>query len=43
MHHMSDVAQTLAVTALFAEGKTEIKNVYNMRLKETDRLKGFIY
>ena len=39
MHHMSDVAQTLAVTALFAEGKTEIKNVYNMRLKETDRLK----
>lgn len=39
MHHMSDVAQTLAVTAIFAEGKTEIKNVYNMRLKETDRLK----
>jgi len=39
MHNMSDVAQTLAVTALFAEGPTEIKNVYNMRLKETDRLK----
>ncbi|MGE5473318.1 MAG: 3-phosphoshikimate 1-carboxyvinyltransferase [Ignavibacteriales bacterium] len=39
MNHMSDVAQTLAVVALFAEGPTEIKNVYNMRLKETDRLK----
>ena len=39
MHHMSDVAQTLAVVALFAEGTTEIKNVYNMRIKETDRIK----
>ena len=27
MHHMSDVAQTLSVVAMFAEGKTEIKNV----------------
>ncbi|MGM0507591.1 MAG: 3-phosphoshikimate 1-carboxyvinyltransferase [Fusobacteriota bacterium] len=39
MHHMSDVAQTLAAIAIFAEGKTEIKNVYNMRIKETDRIK----
>ena len=39
MHHMSDVAQTLAVVALFADGVTEIKNVYNMRIKETDRIK----
>jgi len=39
MHHMSDVAQTLSVVALFAEGKTEIQNVYNMRIKETDRIK----
>ncbi len=39
MHHMSDVAQTLSVVAMFAEGKTEIKNVYNMRIKETDRIK----
>lgn len=38
MNDISDVAQTLAVTALFAEGPTEIRNVYNMRLKETDRL-----
>ena len=39
MHHMSDVAQTLSVVALFAKGKTEIQNVYNMRIKETDRIK----
>ncbi|MGE5329593.1 MAG: 3-phosphoshikimate 1-carboxyvinyltransferase [Deltaproteobacteria bacterium] len=39
MQNTSDVAQTLAVAALFAEGPTEIKNVYNMRLKETDRLR----
>ena len=39
MHHMSDVAQTLSVVAMFAEGKTEIQNVYNMRIKETDRIK----
>jgi len=34
-----DIVQTLAVTACFAEGKTKIKNVANLRLKETDRLK----
>lgn len=39
MNDMPDVAQTLAIVALFAQGPTEIKNVYNMRLKETDRLK----
>ena len=38
MHHVSDVAQTLSVVALFAKGQTEIKNVYNMRIKETDRI-----
>jgi len=39
MHHMSDVAQTLSVVALFADGVTKIENVYNMRIKETDRIK----
>ena len=29
---------TVAVTALFAEGKTTIRNVHNWRVKETDRL-----
>ena len=33
-----DVVQTLAVVALYAEGETLIKNVYNLRIKETDRL-----
>lgn len=39
MNDISDVAPTLAVVALFAEGPTEIKNVANMRIKETDRIK----
>lgn len=39
MKHISDTAQTLSVVALFAKGTTEIKNVYNMRIKETDRIK----
>ena len=30
--------QTLAVTALFASGPTGIRNVANLRIKETDRL-----
>ncbi|WKE63975.1 3-phosphoshikimate 1-carboxyvinyltransferase [Gallaecimonas kandeliae] len=33
-----DAAMTLATTALFAEGETCIRNIYNWRLKETDRL-----
>ncbi len=39
MNSMPDTVQTLAVVALFADGKTEISNVANLRLKETDRLK----
>lgn len=39
MKHISDTAQTLSVVSLFAKGPTEIKNVYNMRIKETDRIK----
>ena len=35
---MPDTAQTLAVVALFAEGPTTIRNVANLRVKETDRL-----
>jgi 3-phosphoshikimate 1-carboxyvinyltransferase len=34
----SDAALALAVVALFAEGPTEIVNVPNLRIKETDRL-----
>ncbi|MBF7072862.1 3-phosphoshikimate 1-carboxyvinyltransferase [Glaciecola sp. MH2013] len=38
MNHIPDAAMTIATTALFAEGTTTISNVYNWRVKETDRL-----
>ena len=38
LNDMPDTAQTLAVLALFAEGTTVIRNVGNLRVKETDRL-----
>lgn len=38
LNHIPDAAMTVAVTALFAKGKTTIRNVHNWRVKETDRL-----
>jgi 3-phosphoshikimate 1-carboxyvinyltransferase len=38
MNHIPDAAMTIAITALFAKGKTAIRNVGNWRVKETDRL-----
>ena len=38
MNACPDVAQTLAVVALFAESPTVVRNVANMRVKETDRI-----
>ena len=38
LNAIPDAAMTIATTALFAEGPTEIRNIYNWRLKETDRL-----
>jgi len=38
LNDMPDLAQTVAVLALFAEGTTHIRNVANLRVKETDRL-----
>jgi 3-phosphoshikimate 1-carboxyvinyltransferase len=35
---MPDTAQTLAVVALFAQGATTIRNIGNLRIKETDRI-----
>ena len=43
MNRMPDVALTLAVTALFADGETTIKNVPNLRVKETDRLRALSF
>ncbi len=39
MNEMPDVGMTLAVIALFAEGPTAIRNIYNWRVKETERIK----
>jgi 3-phosphoshikimate 1-carboxyvinyltransferase len=38
MQEMPDVAMTLAVIALFAEGTTIIRGIHSWRVKETDRL-----
>jgi len=38
MNHIPDAAMTIATTALFAKGPTSIRNIYNWRVKETDRL-----
>ncbi len=38
MNSMPDVVQTLAVTALFADGETSISGIGNLRIKETDRI-----
>lgn len=37
-----DAAMSLATTALFAEGYTAIRNVYNWRVKETERMKAIV-
>lgn len=38
LNPIPDAAMTAAVLALFAEGTTTIRNIYNWRVKETDRL-----
>jgi len=38
LNALPDSALTLAVVALFARGRTAIRNVPNLRLKETDRM-----
>ncbi|ACQ92980.1 3-phosphoshikimate 1-carboxyvinyltransferase [Tolumonas auensis DSM 9187] len=38
MNQIPDAAMTIATAALFANGKTAIRNIYNWRVKETDRL-----
>ncbi|WP_277975709.1 3-phosphoshikimate 1-carboxyvinyltransferase [Pantoea endophytica] len=38
MNHIPDAAMTIATTALFAQGTTLMRNIYNWRVKETDRL-----
>ncbi len=39
LNHIPDAAMTIATTALFVDnGTTTIRNIYNWRVKETDRL-----
>ncbi|MGB1421900.1 MAG: 3-phosphoshikimate 1-carboxyvinyltransferase [Pseudomonadales bacterium] len=38
LNHIPDAAMTVAVVALFAKGRTTIRNIYNWRIKETDRM-----
>jgi 3-phosphoshikimate 1-carboxyvinyltransferase len=38
LNALPDSALTLAVVALFARGRTAIRNIANLRLKETDRM-----
>lgn len=38
MHHISDTVMTLAAIAPLLDGPTTIRNVANIRIKETDRL-----
>ncbi|QBY42741.1 3-phosphoshikimate 1-carboxyvinyltransferase [Arsenophonus nasoniae] len=38
MNAIPDAAMTVATLALFAQGETIIRNIYNWRVKETDRL-----
>jgi len=38
MNALPDAVLALAVVALFAEGPTRIRNIANLRIKETDRL-----
>lgn len=42
MHHISDTVMTLAAIAPLFSGPTKIKNVYNIRIKETDRLEATV-
>lgn len=37
-NHIPDAAMTIATAALFAKGTTAIRNIYNWRVKETDRI-----
>lgn len=40
MNDMPDAAMTLAVLALFAKGPTHIRNIANLRVKESERIRG---
>lgn len=42
LNAMPDMAPTIAVLAIFAKGKTHIKNIANLRIKESDRISAIV-
>ena len=42
MADLSDVAQTLAVVALFAVGETTLRGIHTLQVKETDRVAALV-
>ncbi len=42
MNQMPDIVPTLAVTSMFADSTTTIRNVPNLRVKETDRISALV-
>lgn len=40
MNDMPDAAMTLAVLAMFADGESHIRNIANLRVKESERIRG---
>jgi 3-phosphoshikimate 1-carboxyvinyltransferase len=42
MNEMPDAAMTLALVGLFANGPTAIRNIYNWRVKETERMTAMV-
>ena len=42
MHHISDTVMTLAAIAPLCQGPTTIRNIANIRIKETDRLQATV-
>lgn len=43
MHHISDTVMTLAAIAPLCQGTTRIRNIANIRIKETDRLQACVH
>ncbi|HHT9118765.1 MAG TPA: 3-phosphoshikimate 1-carboxyvinyltransferase, partial [Candidatus Hypogeohydataceae bacterium YC38] len=37
-----DLAQTLAAVSIFAQGRTRLRNIENLRIKETDRIRAVV-
>jgi 3-phosphoshikimate 1-carboxyvinyltransferase len=42
LNHMPDAAMTVAIVATFAEGKSVLKNIANLRVKECDRINALV-